>query len=75
MPSLRKEIWLPTSEMKVTVTNEGAVTVWEEMVMKRQALKPALGFPKEKKEGEHERRTDRSRSNAEGMAPEGGRDH
>jgi hypothetical protein len=34
---MKKEIWLPASETKVTVDSDGKLRVWEEMVM---SLKP-----------------------------------
>ena len=37
------EMWLPTSEMKVTVV-EGVVTVWEEMTMEKKVVKKPAGF-------------------------------
>lgn len=38
--------------MKVTVTEKGEVTIWEEMVMKRQAIKQTLGFSEKEKRHE-----------------------
>ena len=47
---MSKEIWLPKTETKVTVTEDGTVTVWDEMLMELKPLKPQTGFtPKPKK--------------------------
>lgn len=47
-----KEIWLPTTQTKVTVTQEGTVTVWDEMTMERTNVHKPAGFtqPKEAKD-------------------------
>lgn len=38
-----KEIWLPESETKVTIS-DGEVTVWDEMKMTLKPLSPPIGF-------------------------------
>ena len=43
---MSKEIWLPVSETKVTVS-DGNVRVWDEMTMQPKIiLKPKTGFDK-----------------------------
>jgi len=39
-----KHIWIPKSEMKVTVTQKGDVTMWEEMTMTLQPIQKESGF-------------------------------
>lgn len=48
MPS-EPEIWLPTSEMKVTV-QDGKVYISETMVMQQRKVKRPAGFVEEKKD-------------------------
>jgi hypothetical protein len=43
------ELWLPTTETKVTVV-EGQVTVWDEMTMEKRNIKQPFGFKKENEE-------------------------
>lgn len=43
----RIELWLPTSELKVTFSaTDGVVTVTDEMTMEKQAIKKPAGFTK-----------------------------
>ena len=45
---MKKEIWLPSSETKVTVDSEGKMYVWEEMVMTLKPLNQSSGFGEKK---------------------------
>jgi hypothetical protein len=38
-----KEMWLPKTETKVTVTQDGTVNVWDEITMELRKL-PRVGF-------------------------------
>lgn len=41
---MAKEIWLPKSETKVTVSQEGKVLVWQEMLMHPKRITAKPGF-------------------------------
>lgn len=40
----RVEMWLPTTETKVTVV-DGEVRVWDEMTMEKRLVQKPVGFP------------------------------
>lgn len=40
-----KEIWIPKSETKVQVTEDGKVTIWQDMMMELKPItRPKPGF-------------------------------